>query len=62
MAGEPLGISANIAIAVAKYGGEWSQEDIDSGRAIPYEVVHTDISELTEAEIKALGLDHFKEV
>lgn len=39
MAGEPLGISANISFAVAKYSDEWSQEDISAGRAVPYEVV-----------------------
>jgi hypothetical protein len=52
--GEGLNISINEAVKeLAKYGPEWSQEDIDSGRAVPYEVIRAEVS---EDELRALGL------
>lgn len=56
MQAAPLEISAKIALKLEKYAEGVSQADIDAGLVEPIEVIFTDPSELTEAEIEALGL------
>ncbi|MDD4775158.1 MAG: hypothetical protein PHG75_01505 [Syntrophomonas sp.] len=52
-----LVLGAKIAFKLERYEDGVTQEDIDSGRAQPIETIYTDPTQLTEAEIKALGLN-----
>jgi hypothetical protein len=57
MSENQLGISVNIGYKLEKYADDVSQEDIDSGRATPYEVIdHIDEAKITREQALALGL------
>lgn len=56
MAEETMGIMVKMKAKVEKYADDITQEQIDAGTAVPYEVVEIDDVVVTREQAEELGL------